>query len=80
MLKKLEIIGVDNYLYTLKDEQNKTYQIQFEFYDLETMPNIGDYITMPKELLDEKLVSQKIFEYTFSKIKIGSVVEINEKG
>ncbi len=67
MLKKLEIIGVDNYLYTLKDEQNKTYQIQFEFYDLETMPNIGDYITMPKELLDENYIDYSIF-YAFGDV------------
>ena len=51
-MKKLKIIEIDNYLYTLKDEENKIYKFTFEFHDIETLPKINEYIYMSDELLD----------------------------
>ena len=51
-MKKLKIIQKDNYLYTLKDNNNKQYNINIEFQDTNIIPNINDCIYISEKLLD----------------------------
>ena len=53
-MKKLEIIKVNNYIYTLKDEESNIYEFTLEFHDLKSLPQEGDYIFMSEELLDKE--------------------------
>ena len=50
-MKKLEIIGIDNYQYTFKDSDNKIYSSIMNFYDIEEKPQIGDFLYLNEELL-----------------------------
>ena len=51
---KLEIESRKKYEYVLKDEFGKNYNLNFEFFDIEYTPQIGDYIYMNAELLNPK--------------------------
>ena len=51
---KLEIINKDGYLYKLKDEKENNYEFSLEFFDIETSPEIGDYINISAELLNPR--------------------------
>ena len=75
-MKKLEIIEVDNYIYTLKDAENKIYKFGFEFHDIESLPQIGEYIYMSDELLDEKYQEYSTF-YAFGSLDDPSGRKIN---
>lgn len=46
----IEIISINNYDYTLTDGNNN-YNLNLEFYDLDTKLNIGDIIYIPRKLL-----------------------------
>ncbi len=52
-MKKLEVVGVDKYNYLLKDNSQKEYNIELEFYDIKILPNIGSYIYMSENLLNK---------------------------
>ncbi len=54
MMMKLEIIEINNQIYTLKDINSKIYKIQFEFQDINLKLNKGDYINISEKLLDNK--------------------------
>lgn len=43
----------DNYEYTLKDTDNKEYQFNMEFYNIEKLPEVGDYLFMSDKILQE---------------------------
>ena len=47
---KTEIISINNYDYILTDGKNN-YNLNLEFYDLDTKLNTRDIIYMPKKLL-----------------------------
>lgn len=53
-MKKLEIENNKNYEYILKDENGKKYNFNFEFWNIENNPKIGDYIYINEELLNPK--------------------------
>ncbi len=55
-MKKLEIIRVDNYMYTLKDNENNLYIFTFEFHSMKKKPQVGDYIYLSDELLDKEYI------------------------
>ena len=54
-MKKLEIVKIDNYNYTLKDSQDNTYELNLEFYNLTQKPQIGEYIFMNEALLKSNI-------------------------
>ena len=65
-MKKVQILEIeDNYLYTLRDNDNKIYKKNIEFYDTEV--SIGDYIYLDDKILNEV----NIFAY-------GPIIENNE--
>ena len=41
---KLKIININDYEYSLKDEEEHNYIINMEFFDVDENPRIGDYI------------------------------------
>lgn len=65
-MKKVQILEIeDNYLYTLRDNDNKIYKKNIEFYDTEV--NVGDSIYLDDQILKEV----NIFAY-------GPIIENNE--
>lgn len=50
-MKKVKVISIDNYIYTFEDKDQKKYIKNIEFQDTEI--NIGDYIYISKEVLEE---------------------------
>lgn len=66
-MKKLKVIKIDNYLYTLEDEERKIHTRNFEFLD--TKVDIGDYIYIDDNALEENNI------YTYGKIEEKSDVE-----
>ncbi len=53
-MEKLMIVKKDNYEYVLKDTNNKEYQFNIEFYNVEKLPEVGDFLFMSEKLLQEK--------------------------
>jgi len=66
-MKKLKIVDKNNYEYFLQDEQEKNYQINLEFMELENRLKTGDYIYINDELLNEKYEGFSTW-YTFGKL------------
>ena len=64
-MKKVKVIKIDNYIYTLEDANKKIYKKNFEFYDTEI--SVGDYIYISEEVLKEV----NLFAY-------GPIIENNE--
>lgn len=56
-MKKLKIIKIDSYNYYFKDENNKKYNLNIEFYDIENKPIIGDIIYINEILLKDRVLS-----------------------
>lgn len=50
---KLVIESIDGYWYLLKDQDNKFYKVNIEFYDLDTLPQVGDVLYGHSKLLQE---------------------------
>ncbi len=50
---KLIIDNVDGYNYTLRDNDNTSYNINIEFYDINKLPKIGDFIYISNKLLNK---------------------------
>lgn len=65
---KLKIISQDNYTYKLEDEKNNKYDLNLEFFDIETTPKVGDYIHISAELLNTKYAGYST-SYTFGKLE-----------
>ena len=51
-MKKLKIINIDEYNYTLEDEMLNKYTKALDFYGAEK-PSVGDFIYMPEKVLKE---------------------------
>lgn len=51
LMKKVQVKEINNYVYTLITDDNKTYDINIEFYD--TSVDIGDYIFIDDKVLEE---------------------------
>lgn len=51
---KLKIIDIKDYDYVLEDNNNKTYNLNIEFYGIKENPKVDDYIYISKKLLREK--------------------------
>ena len=52
-MQKLMIVKKDNYEYFLQALDNKEYQFNMEFYNIEKNPEMGDYIFMSEKILKE---------------------------
>ena len=50
---KLIIENIDGYNYILKDTNNKSYNINIEFYDIDVLPKVGDIIYINNKLLNK---------------------------
>ncbi len=50
---KLIIENIDGYNYILKDSNNKSYNINIEFYDVDVLPKVGDIIYINNKLLNK---------------------------
>lgn len=55
-MKKLLINKIDNYVYYLLDENNVEYKLQLEFYDINNLPKVGDYLYVNEKLLNEQIL------------------------
>lgn len=55
-MKKILINKIDNYVYYLLDEKNIEYKLQLEFYDINNLPKIGDYLYVNEKLLNEQIL------------------------
>ena len=64
---KLKIINKDNYLYKLIDERENNYEFTLEFFDIESCPKIGDYISISAELLNSRYAGYSTL-YTFGNL------------
>ena len=56
-MKKLVVDKIVDYNYFLRDKDEKIYNLNIEFYDLESSVETGDYIYINEELLKEENVS-----------------------
>ena len=65
---KLKIININDYEYSLKDEEEHNYIINMEFFDVDENPRIGDYIYINKELLNPKYDGYST-SYTFGSLE-----------
>ena len=52
-MQKLMIVKKDNYEYFLQALDNKEYQFNMEFYNVERNPEVGDYLFMSEKILKE---------------------------
>ena len=72
-MKKVKVVNIDNYVYTFEDKDQKTYTKNIEFQGTEM--NIGDYIYIPNEVLEEDNI------YTYGPVnkdaQLDDVFEIN---
>lgn len=50
---KLKIEKIDGFNYYLKDENNKSYKLNIEFYDLIEKPMVNDELYIHEKLLQE---------------------------
>lgn len=66
-MKKVRVIEVNNYVYTIEDTNKKKYNINIEFIDNNI--SIGDIIYMPNEVLMEKNI------YTYGPIENNTNVD-----
>lgn len=60
----LEINKTNKNLYTMKDKYGNTYELTLMFWDIESRPNVGDYIYMNEQLLNDSYEGYSTF-YTF---------------
>lgn len=67
-LKKLVIVNIEGYKYTLKDKNEHNYVINLEFFDIQKKPLIGNYIYIGKELLDKNYDGYST-SYTFGSLE-----------
>lgn len=67
MMVKLQIINKNNCLYKLKDIKENEYEINLEFLDIKSIPEIGDYICISAELLNPRYAGYSTL-YTFGNL------------
>ena len=51
---RVVIINIDEYTFTLQDSNNKNYIKVIEFMNTKYIPQVGDYLTLPEDVLDEE--------------------------
>lgn len=66
-MKKLKIANIDNYIYTLIDEDEHKYILNLEILDIEEKPKKEEVIYMHKELLNPEYEGYST-SYTFGDI------------
>ncbi len=52
-MRKLKIIDINNYDYTLIDEDGNIFTMNIGFLGLESNPTVDDYIYIPENILNE---------------------------
>lgn len=65
---ELEIVGIDNYEYKLKDENENNYILNLEFLDIKEKLKIGNYLYINEELLNTNYDGYST-SYTFGNIE-----------
>ncbi len=60
-MEKLVIKKIDHYNYLLQDEKQKSYMINIEFYDINTIIEVNDILYMDEKLLKEKMLNIGLF-------------------
>lgn len=60
-MKKLIIKKIDHYNYLLQDEKKKSYTINIEIYDINTIIDVNDILYMDEKLLKEKMLNLGLF-------------------
>lgn len=70
-MKKLLISKIDNYIYHLIDDNQKTFILNLEF--IENKPKVNDYLFLAEELLQEKNF------YTFGLLNENELANIKHK-
>lgn len=73
---KMIIKDINGYSYTLKDNKEKEYKINIEFYGIENNPMINDVIYINEKLLHE--TENKIVSFGPLKEKYGKTITPNE--
>lgn len=63
-MEKLVIKKIDHYNYLLQDEKQKSYMINIEFYDINTIIEVNDILYMDEKLLKEKMLNIGLFNDT----------------
>ncbi len=64
---RLKILEIDDFIYKLEDEQNKTYTMNLEFFDIDEELKVGDYINISPKLLDIRYEGYST-NYTFGSV------------
>ena len=67
-MKKYTILDVQGKKFVLRDDEGKEFKIEFNLYDLEVAPAMGDMLTFDENLLDERSEYYYPF-YDFGDIK-----------
>ena len=65
---ELEIVGIDDYEYKLKDENENNYILNLEFLDIKEKLKIGNYLYVNEELLNTNYDGYST-SYTFGNIE-----------
>ncbi len=65
---KLEIIDKNDYIFRLKDNNEKLYILNLEILDVEEEINVGDYISISAELLNPRYAGYST-SYTFGSLE-----------
>lgn len=56
-MKELKITNIEGYNYYFIDDDNKEYNLNIEFYDIEKKPTTGDIIYINEILLKDRVLS-----------------------
>lgn len=65
-MELLRIENIENNKYTLSNDEN-TYVLEMEFYDIENIIKIGDYINISEDLMDSNYEEYATF-YRFGSL------------
>lgn len=59
---RLAIINIDDFIFTLQDNDNNIYKKAIHFINTKYLPKLGDFITIQEDILNENNI------YTFGNI------------
>lgn len=76
-MAKLKIINIDNYDYTLEDDNGNKIIKNIEFQNHK--PNINDYLYMSKKITKETNIFQYGIIYNFNNVKLDEIIKLETK-
>lgn len=74
-MKKVKVVKIDNYDYTLVDFDNNIYEKNIEFYS-SIKPSVGDIIYISESILNEVNLYAFDMLYTTSNVEIDDVIKL----